>query len=137
MKKIFYSLLAVPFVFSISSTSFAAPEKDNTTTVSTSDNAYLQSSIPFSLTVKEWDRGYGEAGVTGPFFLSKGGTVTVTFDKPVDTLGWYLLNANRYGAEKVYPKSSTVTVPRSSHWIVILQNSGIKPVPISGTVIIN
>ncbi|MGG1443282.1 hypothetical protein ABE354_14730 [Brevibacillus laterosporus] len=137
MNKIVYSLLAIPVVFLLSSTSYAAQEKHSTTQVSMSSNAYSQFSIPFALTVKEWDRGYGEAGVTGPFFLAKGGTVTVTFDKHVDTLGWYLLNSNRYGAEKIFPKGSTVTVPRNSHWIVLLQNSGINPVTISDNVTIH
>ncbi|WP_094702291.1 hypothetical protein [Brevibacillus laterosporus] len=104
MNKIVYSLLAIPVVFLLSSTSYAAQEKHSTTQVSMSSNAYSQFSIPFALTVKEWDRGYGEAGVTGPFFLAKGGTVTV---------------------------------PRNSHWIVLLQNSGINPVTISGNVTIH
>ncbi|MDN9012646.1 hypothetical protein [Brevibacillus laterosporus] len=137
MRKIVCSLLAVPIVFLLSSTSYAALDKHSTTKVTISSNAYSQYSIPFALTVKEWDRGYGETGVTGPFFLAKGGNVTVTFDKKVDALGWYLLNANTYGAEKIYPKDSTVTVPRNSHWIVILQNSSIKPVTISGNVTIH
>ncbi|AIG27256.1 hypothetical protein GOP56_07230 [Brevibacillus sp. 7WMA2] len=137
MHKIVCSLLAVPLVFLLSSTSYAALDKHSTTKVTISSNAYSQYSIPFALTVKEWDRGYGEAGVTGPFFLAKGGSVTVTFDKKVDSLGWYLLNANTYGAEKIYPKGSTVTVPRHSHWIVILQNASIKPVPITGNVTIH